>query len=107
VLRRILDAIHVLFFGRGPTERRCMLLEQDLLLLFEKMNTLLAREAKRESRKAIARLAELEQEAVTPTASSSGRKAELRTRVFGHLRPSRTREVVEDESSDQNVESQG
>lgn len=104
---RIRDVIYLLFWGRTPTERRCMVLEADLHLIFEKMNTLLAREAKRESRKAIARLAELEQEAPAPGASSSGRKAELRSRVFGHLRPSRTREAVEDESPDQNIESKG
>lgn len=102
---RIRDILYLAIFGRTSTERRCMQLEGDLHLIFEKMNLLLAREAKRESRKAIAALAELETEA-DPLPASSDRKAALRSRVFGHLRPPHTREVT-DESTDQGVKSSG
>jgi hypothetical protein len=89
---RIRDIAHLLFFGYSSTERRCRELEQDLLSIFEKLNLLLAREAKRESRQAMSRLAELDNGGAAP-APSSDRKAALRSRVFGHLRPPHYREV--------------
>lgn len=98
---RIRDIAHLLFFGYTSTERRCRELEQDLHSTFEKLNLLLAREAKRESRQAMSRLAELESGGAAPVPSSD-RKAALRSRVFGHLRPQlpHAREAVQDESGD-------
>ncbi len=96
---RIRDVVYLLIFGYSSTERRCRELEQDLHSIFEKLNLLMAREAKRESRQARARLAELESGVAAP-ATSSDRKAALRSRVFGHLRPPHVREAVEDEPSD-------
>ena len=106
MLGRIRDIIYLLFFGHTSTERRCRELEADLHSIFEKLNLLLAREAKRESRQAIARLAELENGVVTPAAPSD-RKAALRSRIYGHLRPPHRREVIEDEPTDQGGESSG
>lgn len=103
---RIRDIAYLLFFGHTSTERRCRELEQDLLSIFEKLNLLLAREAKRESRQAMARLAELESEGAAP-APSSDRKAALRSRLFGHMRPPHLREVGVDESRDTVSESTG
>ena len=117
---RIRDVVHLLIFGYSSTERRCRELEQDLGSIFEKLNLLMAREAKRESRQARARLAELESGAVSPGlgpgwiphkgAAPSDRKAALRSRVFGHLRPPQlphAREAVENESGDSISESSG
>lgn len=106
MLGRIRDILYLLIFGYTSTERRCRELEADLHSIFEKLNLLLAREAKRESRQAIARLAELESGAAAPAASSD-RKAEIRSRLFGHLRPPHTREVIPNESPDQSRESAG
>ena len=106
MLGRIRDIVHLLIFGYTSTERRCRVLEADLHSIFEKLNLLLAREAKRESRQAIARLAELESGVAAP-ATPSDRKAEIRSRLFGHLRVPRSREVADDESSDQSSESTG
>lgn len=103
---RIRDIAYLLFFGYSSTERRCRELEQDLLSIFEKLNLLLAREAKRESRQAMSRLAELDSGGAAPVPSSD-RKAALRTRVFGHLRPPHAREAVSDESGDSINESSG
>lgn len=106
MLGRLRDIVYLLIFGYTSTERRCRELELDLQTIFEKMNLLLAREAKRESRQAIARLAELESGVVTP-ATPSDRKAALRTRVFGHLRPPHSREVTENELSNSDSEGTG
>lgn len=103
---RIRDIVYLLIFGYSSTERRCRELEQDLHSIFEKLNLLMAREAKRESRQARARLAELENGVVVPAAPSD-RKAALRSRVFGHLRPQPTREVLQDEPGDSISESSG
>jgi hypothetical protein len=103
---RIRDVVYLLIFGYSSTERRCRELEQDLHSIFEKLNLLMAREAKRESRQARARLAELESGVVSP-ATPSDRKAALRSRVFGHLRPPQLREAVEDEPGDTISESSG
>ena len=103
---RLRDIVYLLFFGYSSTERRCRELEQDLHSIFEKLNLLMAREAKRESRQARARLAELESGGTAPVPSSD-RKAALRSRVFGYLRPQPTREVVDDEPTDQSGEGAG
>ncbi len=81
---RIRDIVSLLIFGYSSTERRCMLLEQDLSSLFEKLNTMLAREAKRQIR-AAHRAADQVLTGETP--ASPGRKSQLRQRVYGHLRP--------------------
>ena len=106
MLGRIRDIIYLLIFGYTSTERRCRVLEADLHSIFEKLNLLMAREAKRESRQARARLAELELEPATPTGSTD-RKAAIRARLFGHVRPPLTREVMSDEPTDQSSESAG
>ena len=106
MLGRIRDIIYLLVFGYTATERRCRVLEADLHSIFEKLNLLMAREAKREGRQARARLAELELEPVTPTASTD-RKAAIRARLFGRVRPPLTREVLSDEPTDQSSESPG
>lgn len=103
---RIRDVIYLLIFGYTSTERRCRELEADLHSIFEKLNLLMAREAKRESRQARARLAELESEPATPTGLPD-RKAAIRARLFGHVRPPITREVSSDVDADQTRESAG
>lgn len=83
---RIRDILYLLFWGYTSTERRCRELEQDLGSLFEKLNLILAREAKRHSRQAHAVIDSLQE----PGAPPADRKAQLRRRVYGHLRPTPT-----------------
>lgn len=81
---RIRDILHLLFLGYTSTERRCRVLEQDMNTLFEKLNLVLAREAKRQSRQAHAVIDNQLEAAGSPPGD---RKAQLRRRVYGHLRP--------------------
>lgn len=80
---RIRDILALLFFGYTSTERRCRVLEADLSSLLEKINMMVAREAKRQSRAAHEVIDHLGQGTPAP----ASRKAELRSRVFGHLKP--------------------
>ena len=81
---RIRDILHLLFLGYTSTERRCRVLEQDMNTLFEKLNLVLAREAKRQSRQAHATV---DTQLAEPGSPPGDRKAQLRRRVYGHLRP--------------------
>lgn len=102
---RIRDILHLLFWGYTSTERRCRALELDLSSLFEKLNLVLAREAKRQSRQAHAVVDQME-----PGAPPGGRKAQLRRRVYGHLRPGGPQPQlpeVDHESGDSSSEAAG
>ena len=105
---RIRDILHLLFWGYTSTESRCRVLEQDMNTLFEKLNLVLAREAKRQSRQAHAVIDSQLQE---PGAPPADRKAQLRRRVYGHLKPGHERELpaleVNHESGDSSSEAAG
>lgn len=87
---RIRDILHLLFLGYTSTERRCRVLEQDMNTLFEKLNLVLAREAKRQSRQAHATV---DTQLAEPGSPPGNRKAQLRRRVYGHLLPGGARET--------------
>ncbi len=103
---RIRDILHLLFLGYTSTERRCRVLEQDMNTLFEKLNLVLAREAKRQSRQAHAAI---DNQLEIPESPSGDRKAQLRRRVYGHLRPGseRPQPEVTNESGDSSSEAAG
>lgn len=106
---RIRDALSLLIWGLSTTERRCRVLEQDLNTLFEKLNLVLAREAKRQSRQAHAVI----DAQLAPESPPGDRKAQLRRRVHGHLRPAGAPpqtplpEAVTHESGDSGSEAAG
>ena len=84
-----------------------MALEADLMSLFEKLKMVIAREAKRQAREAHRAANQLELPKVEP---ASDRKKALRTRVFGHLRPSLMQpetEEIDDVNADQSEQGAG
>lgn len=114
MLGRIRDIAYLLIFGYSSTEVRCRALERDLGSLLEKLNMMLARDAKRMSRQAHQMADALLADTAQEELPLGDRKARLRRKLFGHLRPGVVgnggappdREVT-DESSDQARQSAG
>jgi hypothetical protein len=105
VLGRIRDIAHLLIFGYTSTERRCRELITDLTLLSEKLNMMLAREAKRQTR-AAAKTAELLMSENPGSPASADRKRDLRRKAFGHLRPVSAVPQLLEEPSDESPDSE-